>query len=289
MTPRKREALGRILACPACDGSVDPDSGACAHCHVSYVNAAGKLCFDSAFQDLAPTDTDWLNRAKEWAKTRLPRIYPLLIDALSPVYTGMGRAPRLGELLNDDAVVLNVGAGASDLDAEVISIDIVPYPTVDVVASVERLPIRSNSADGVVSIAMIEHVAHPQQAVREWLRVLKPGGRIICFVPFMQALHASPYDFQRYTPEGLRVLFCDFEIDAIRAVGPTSGFVWVLQEWIALLLSFNSLALYRFIYPLTFILSPLKYLDVLLDRHPARDRIATGSYVFARKPLAQPN
>jgi SAM-dependent methyltransferase len=284
MSLSKREKMQRILACPACDGGIDVGSGSCTRCHACYLAAGGKLCFDSSWQTASPEAADWFGRAKEYAKRKLPRMYPLLIDLLSPVYTGMGHAPLLSEMIAGDAIVLNVGAGPWSVAEEVISIDLAPYPDVDVVASAERLPIRASSADGILSIALLEHVPDPQRAVGECFRVLKPGGRFVGFVPFMQGVHASPYDFQRYAPEGLRHLFRDFHIGAIQAVGPTSGLIWILQEWIALLLSFNSLTLYRVIYPLTFILSPLKYLDVILNRHPARERIATGFYVFARKP-----
>ena len=284
MTPSKLEKLQRILACPGCGGEIDARSGDCTRCHACYLAAGGKLCFDGVWQEVSPTAGDWFNRTKEYVKTRLAGIYPLLIQALSPVYTGVRRASLLAAMPVDDGIVLDLGAGPWVLAAEVITIDLAPYPHVDVVASVERLPIRAGSTDGIISIALLEHVPDPQRVVAECRRVLKPGGRLVCFIPFMQGIHASPYDFQRYTPEGLRHLFGDFDIEAIRAVGPTSGLIWILQEWIALLLSFNSLALYKIIYPLTFILSPLKYFDVILNRHPARDRIATGCYVFARKP-----
>ena len=38
-------------------------------------------------------------------------------------------------------------------------------------------------------------------------RVLKPGGYIYSEVPFLQGFHADPDDYQRYTLQGLKILF----------------------------------------------------------------------------------
>jgi len=47
----------------------------------------------------------------------------------------------------------------------------------------EKLPFPSNSFDLILSNEVIEHVADDHQAVREMVRVLKVGGRIVLFCP----------------------------------------------------------------------------------------------------------
>jgi SAM-dependent methyltransferase len=47
----------------------------------------------------------------------------------------------------------------------------------------EALPFASNVFDLVLSHEVLEHVANDRQAVREILRVLRPGGRLVLFVP----------------------------------------------------------------------------------------------------------
>ncbi len=54
-------------------------------------------------------------------------------------------------------------------------------PTVN--AAGEALPFPSASFDLVISHEVIEHVADDAAAVREMLRVLKPGGRLVLFCP----------------------------------------------------------------------------------------------------------
>jgi len=50
-------------------------------------------------------------------------------------------------------------------------------------AAGESLPFPSNAFDLILSHEVLEHVQDDAQAVREMIRVLKPGGRIVIFVP----------------------------------------------------------------------------------------------------------
>lgn len=47
----------------------------------------------------------------------------------------------------------------------------------------EKLPLKSSSADYVVANALLEHIAEEKQAIEEWKRILKPGGRMLISVP----------------------------------------------------------------------------------------------------------
>ncbi|MCW5850744.1 MAG: class I SAM-dependent methyltransferase [Anaerolineae bacterium] len=51
------------------------------------------------------------------------------------------------------------------------------------VAPAEALPYPDNSFDTVLSHEVLEHVADDRQSVAEIARVLRPGGRLIVFVP----------------------------------------------------------------------------------------------------------
>ena len=50
-------------------------------------------------------------------------------------------------------------------------------------AAGERLPYPDASFDLILSHEVLEHVADDAQAVREMVRVIRPGGRIVIFVP----------------------------------------------------------------------------------------------------------
>ena len=52
-----------------------------------------------------------------------------------------------------------------------------------VVAAVEALPYADDRFDTIISHEVLEHVNDDRAAVREMVRVLRPGGRIVIFVP----------------------------------------------------------------------------------------------------------
>lgn len=86
-------------------------------------------------------------------------------------------------------------------------------------ADAHHLPIASNSVDIVLLLDVLEHLAHPHQAMREIYRVLKPTGKAIIQLPFLYPLHDVPRDFNRWTLYGLRELSfkTGFEINLIQS------------------------------------------------------------------------
>lgn len=70
----------------------------------------------------------------------------------------------------------------------------------------DRLPVEDASADCVLCTETLEHVLEPTPFLRELMRCLKPGGRLVLTVPFAARWHFVPYDYWRYTPSGLRHL-----------------------------------------------------------------------------------
>lgn len=273
--------LAPALACPRCHGDLDKDLR-CVGCGEAGYRQDDRLHFGGFTDDELRRDP--LNRLKETAKRRLGRLYPVAVDLLAPVLVRDFVRPFLRTFDLDTELVLDLGAGTNRYDPRVVCVDGGAYATVDLVSDLRTLPLRDGSAAGVVSVAVLEHVPDPAAHVAEMLRVLRPGGRVLCFVPFMQPFHASPHDYQRYSAAGLARLFADFEEVTVGVgAGPTSSLLWVLQEWLALLLSLGSRRLYRMLVPLMWVLSPLKVLDVVLARHPEAAVAASGLVVRARK------
>lgn len=230
---------------------------------------------------------DWLNDVKAKAKRKLGRFYPLAMHALAPVYGDSGVKRFVESFDLDREIVCDLGAGTRSYEDRVVCIDGYKYETVHVVCDLSALPFADGSLDGVISEAVLEHVPDPAAHVAEMFRVLKPGGRLLCYFPFMAAFHASPHDYTRLTLPGLRHLFDRFTIESTAvAGGPTSGLLWTFQEWLAMVGSFGSERLYRALVPVTWVLSPLKYLDVVLIKHPAAHVIASGFTIEATKPIS---
>jgi SAM-dependent methyltransferase len=82
---------------------------------------------------------------------------------------------------------LDVGCAAGILKimgfSKVIGIDIVAGSNVTVLASAEYLPFRNESFQLVFAGEVIEHLREPMRALREWVRVLRDGGKMIISTP----------------------------------------------------------------------------------------------------------
>jgi SAM-dependent methyltransferase len=63
---------------------------------------------------------------------------------------------------------------------------------------------QNESFDLVLSTQVAEHVSSPSDYFNECFRLLRPGGRLICTTHGYFPDHGCPYDFQRWTADGLR-------------------------------------------------------------------------------------
>jgi SAM-dependent methyltransferase len=139
---------------------------------------------------------------------------------------------------HEAGIVLDCGAGRRQrYYKNVVNYEIVDYDSTDVLGVGEDLPFRDGSFDAVISIAVLEHVRDPFQCAREIVRVLKPGGELICCVPFLQPLHGFPHHYYNMSPQGLRALFDrSLEIDdhvVFAGIGPIWSLSWIVQSWAA--------------------------------------------------------
>ncbi len=128
--------------------------------------------------------------------------------------------------------VLDCGAGSRpDSHPAVINLEIVDYPSTDVLGVGQALPFRDAVFDAVFSLAVLEHVSDPFQCATEIMRVLKPGGKVYVCVPFLQPEHGYPNHFYNMTRQGLANLFQGLKVE--RHYVPSSGApIWALH-WIA--------------------------------------------------------
>jgi len=67
-----------------------------------------------------------------------------------------------------------------------------------------RVDLPDNSCDCVLSTQVLEHVFSPQMYLSEAFRILRPGGKLILTTHGIWEDHGCPYDFRRWTYDGLR-------------------------------------------------------------------------------------
>lgn len=110
-------------------------------------------------------------------------------------------------------------------------LDPVPDYNPDIVGDIHALPLDDNSIDAIICMAVLEHVKNPFLAMQEMYRVLKPGGQLYLYVPFLYYYHPmKPYydDYWRFTKDGLDELgktFTTHEIQSVRGA---------LETWVYL-------------------------------------------------------
>ena len=137
-----------------------------------------------------------------------------------------------------DGMLLDCGSGKRPIYySNVVNYEIVDYDSTDVIGVGEALPFKSNSFDGVISIAVLEHVRDPFTCAAEISRVLKPGGKLICAVPFLQPEHGYPNHYYNMAPQGIRALFDRrLVIDdhkVTESILPIWTLTWFLSSWAA--------------------------------------------------------
>lgn len=191
--------------------------------------------------------------------------------------------------------LLNLGCGERFLGQEflaklanlkIIGLDLFLLPQVQVQGDAHYLPFCDETFDAVITQALLEHTREPGRVVREIKRCLKKGGLIYAEVPFFQGYHPDPEDFHRFTLSGLKLLLQDFKcLDSGICAGPSSALAWVLRDYLAGLLTGYSGGKMETIFRvlISWIFSPLKYLDKLFASKPSAINISSAFYFFGRK------
>lgn len=257
---------------------------------MDYTIQKNAVCFLPG--DRLPTNTagkGFLSRVQESIKQN-GKLYYFLRDIFAPVLMSNKYNNRLKSLLkkyNNKSIIINMGSGPQYFKnrRDIINIDVFAFDEVDIVADVTGLPICDNSVDFILNIAMIEHVEEPEKVIQEAYRILKPGGIFFGYLPFMAPYHAAPNDFYRWTKPGIKKLFYGFKsIEIDIGAGPTSGMLWVLQEWLAIFFSFGSRTMHDIIFMFMMVLTaPIKLADILLVHFPNAEKIASGFLITGKK------
>ena len=203
-------------------------------------------------------------------------------------------APLLTDFAaNDDLRGLNFGSGSMKFHDRIVNLDVQNTSVVDIVSNGGPVPLKTASVDLVITQEVLEHIADYRSALSELERVLKPGGRIYCQLPFQIGFHPGPYDYRRFTRQGIVDLFSgpQWTVDQVGiSVGHGTALYRIAVEFAAVTASAIHQVLYKPAKGLAAILLwPIKLFDVLTERSAERDRIAGGYFVIASRTGAAPS
>jgi SAM-dependent methyltransferase len=216
-----------------------------------------------------------------------------LLDVPNPYFHHRSPADGVSARLVAEALaqspsarILNIGS-RTRITPTVINLDISEGGNASLIGDATFMPLATGSIDVIINIAVLEHTRSPHQIAAECSRVLKPGGRIYCGIPFFQMFHPDPIDMQRYTVTGIANLFPGLtQIDGGVEVGPASAMSLTLREFFAILFCFNSTALYNLLQvAFGYLFYPVKFLDYFMARNRFAYMIASSVYFVGEKPL----
>jgi len=153
----------------------------------------------------------------------------------------------------------------------------------------KKVDLKSDSADTVVSFAVLEHLSEPQVFLNEAFRVLKKEGNMVLQVPWQWHEHEAPHDFYRYSQFGLKHLLSKSGFTEIK-ISAQAGFFTTMcvKSNYFLVRSIHKLPKYL-MYPLALLCLPIWTLNQLLA--PLLDKLdknwsseTIGHFVTAKKP-----
>ncbi len=157
------------------------------------------------------------------------------------------------------------------------------YSKIDVVSDIVAVPLDSQSIDVIICTEVLEHVPDPISAIKEFSRLLKPGGKVLITTPLCSFLHQEPYHFYG----GFTPFFYDKHLS-------DNGFSTIVSEFNHKYFSFIAFDLIRFykmylklpllfivlLFPLVALTTPLTgILYLLRDFWDKYDK--TNRYTFA--------
>lgn len=110
----------------------------------------------------------------------------------------------------DALTILDYGAGASPYrslfpNSQYRRADIAAFEDPEyIIMGSGTVPEKSNVFDLVLSTQVLEHVNNPDTYLSECFRLLKPDGKLVLITHGLFEDHGCPYDFQRWTADGLK-------------------------------------------------------------------------------------
>lgn len=138
---------------------------------------------------------------------------------------------------NDKLAVLDYGCGTSPyqdlfgrLNVKYTRVDIDRTMDADyVISENEKIPLKDNSYDVILSTQVLEHIKNPHFYLAESRRVLNKNGLLIVSTHGIWPYHAFPSDYNRWTKTGLEGVIKSHGFKLMKSYSILGPFASVIQ------------------------------------------------------------
>lgn len=201
ITAHPAPQLADKLMCPGCQTGIEWDGGAlsCAGCGSQYLFRKGIFNLRPPGSQQKAEASDW---NEHWSQDKQAGAVQQFFSFYRKAVFSRSVAYFLARYFPKKGVFVEAGSGTAETSMRVdkangsktlVALDLIPAvlehcdPVMDVRMSgdIFRLPFQPNSIDGIWNVGVMEHFPHEQidLILREFHRVLRPGGRVILLWP----------------------------------------------------------------------------------------------------------
>jgi SAM-dependent methyltransferase len=104
------------------------------------------------------------------------------------------------------------------------------YGHIDIRSDITSIPVEDSSFDVVLCTEVLEHVPEPILALKELVRIVRPGGRLLLTAPLGSGLHQLPFYFYGgFSPEWYKKFLGDFGCESI-SISSNGGYFKLLAQ-----------------------------------------------------------
>jgi SAM-dependent methyltransferase len=197
-TPQR---LAAALACPYCRTRVEPagETLACRKCGASYGTAGGILDLRPRASAGKPEEIAW---TEHWSGDRQQSVSQRFFSFYRKAVFARAVAHFVDRYLARQGLLVEAGSGTSETSMLIAkgdgartlaAVDLIrpvlerchAVMDVRICGDIFALPFQNESIDGIWNVGVMEHFTHTQidAIMREFRRVLKPGGRVVLLWP----------------------------------------------------------------------------------------------------------
>lgn len=101
----------------------------------------------------------------------------------------------------------------------------------DIKSDIINIPVEDNSFDAIMCVEVFEHITEPALAVKEFSRIIKPGGKLIVTAPFCSITHFAPFYYSNgYSPYWYKEVLAKYNFKPLEIVPNGSYFQYMAQQ-----------------------------------------------------------